>query len=186
MAYLESTLIHYSWKIFTKLLEIVVRSITPRILHLPSCSKGASTPIFYICSRSLALLSIGILLPNCYSIGHLRPRYLPKFPCYVPALRVLELYRFPTCIFVLATNMMVRFVSTSRLARPPVRDVQEFLGLHLFGTRQRSGVPNRSRLRIRWVGSGECCNACLYGVPQLFRQRRYAGAQWRCPRTACQ
>jgi hypothetical protein len=72
----------------------------------------------------------GILTPNapphcCVNLSHWSFEFL-----------------YPTNLSEYTANVLVRFVSTSRMARSPVRDVQKLFGVYLFGTGQRPGVPD--------------------------------------------
>lgn len=148
---------------------------------------GLSAPSIPLFIESILGWSIGILVPLAHqtSSSWLLHVVIPSCVLHLSISRSIRLFS-QRYIILPAANKMHRFVSTTWLARPPVRNVQVVVRLHMSGTRQWSGIPNRSRLRVRRVGSGECSHACVHGLPQLLGQWRYAGTQWRRSRTACQ
>lgn len=61
--------------------------------------------------------------------------------------------------------------------RAHLRMLPGALGVHVSGTGQRAGVPDRSGVPVGRAGAGKRRHACVHGVQELLRQQWHAGPQ---------
>lgn len=139
MAYLESTSIHLPRKFLDDACGRPICSSDPRVI-LNLQEKGYVLIEHYNDPESLLCCSIDVvvLLPDMASSPQLSFS-LPAFILFHWGSESL----YSTNFSEHAANVLARSVSTSRMARSPVRDVQKLLGVHLFGIGQRPRIPNR-------------------------------------------